>query len=72
MSSPAPSAGATAGAQQKGQQKHEEEHVWVVGEEWQKVLETSKERRDAEKAARRAERDQGVGAELKRDWGVSM
>jgi hypothetical protein len=56
----------------KSQTKHEEEHVWVVAEEWQRVTaEGAKGRREA-KESRREQREQAVGEELKRDYGVQL
>lgn len=56
----------------KSQHKHDEEHVWVVASEWQRVMAQGADARREIKRQRTEEREQQVGEELNRDYGVQL
>ncbi|ORY75367.1 hypothetical protein BCR35DRAFT_306353 [Leucosporidium creatinivorum] len=65
-------AGGKSATAAKSQHKHEEEHVWVVASEWQRVVAEGANARRETKLKRTEEREQKVGEELKRDYGVEL
>lgn len=67
-----PKDAAAASGGQKELQKHEEEHVWVLGEEWARLLGQSRARREAEREQRRQQREMKVPGETEKEWGVRM